>query len=768
MKFKEFQHQPVKPDTYEASMALNQLMKIGKHAIKIHNMIDDSAEMESWVAKKIDLAGDYVKKVHGYMQGEKAGLYDDGGMTEDAGEKIANMAQNMTKDEFMSHADELGLTPEEAAEHYEKMSGGAHAGKFDEEAPFGSGMDLVRMAVLRKFISAEEYMAYGKELKAAAEETAEHYDDWPDGEGFGSSDGNFAIRDMMSAAGYEFDEQDRSGSFIVTKMPEKLEKMGIKNARMRDAVTTDSLEARLEAKLSEVADKQDMAKEIAKMYDAAYEYINDSSDNPSDIESDYKFGYNDDDSMEAEDLAAAFRQDYDRGMALQKQLQAQREKDGREGDWDPFNPESMYHAELKALMSKAKGESVSEDAGEGHMSKSTLYHTAKYAIALMDMIKPGDDLEGWVQSKLNKAADYLQGVHNYEEYQKLNPYREELDSNILQKHAGIVQKNIDEILARETRLDDLDTKPGMMRILAKRVNEVEKEMAKENRKNTDEAHGGQHTTSGRSMTKGEMNKREKIVKGMKKDKAGFKKRYGKDAEAVMYATATKQAMKDDVDYRSDDVLIKAGFDPAMVKKYIAVFNDHGDTSDIDQMNMDKIGLADAMSMTLASHGIENESVEESGILYRAGVKKYGKAGMKAIQSAAGKGASHQEIGKIKDKHLKDDEQMQEGIKDWAKNLAMAGVIVAGLAGVGSIQDAIDRSVPAVQAMETALELATDQGNKELADMIKKDLSAVKVRLSSGKDLGFVKGMQEKYSKFVQTEGLAYESKLTVMLNQQLK
>ena len=115
----------------------------------------------------------------------------------------------------------------------------------------------------------------------------------------------------------------------------------------------------------------------------------------------------------------------------------------------------------------------------------------------------------------------------------------------MQRHAGIVQKNIDEILAKETEIDDIDTKPGMMRILAKRVNEVEKEMAKENRKNTDEAHGGQHTTSGRSMTKGEKSKREKIVKGMKKDKAGFKKRYGKDAEAVMYATATKQAMKDD-------------------------------------------------------------------------------------------------------------------------------------------------------------------------------------------------------------------------------
>ena len=52
--------------------------------------------------------------------------------------------------------------------------------------------------------------------------------------------------------------------------------------------------------------------------------------------------------------------------------------------------------------------------------------------------------------------------------------------------------------------------------------------------------------------------------------------------------------------------------------------------------------------------IDKLSTNESGIMYRAGVKKYGKAGMKAIQSAAGKGASHQEIGKIKDKHLKDE------------------------------------------------------------------------------------------------------------------
>ena len=49
----------------------------------------------------------------------------------------------------------------------------------------------------------------------------------------------------------------------------------------------------------------------------------------------------------------------------------------------------------------------------------------------------------------------------------------------------------------------------------------------------------------REMTDAEMAKREKIVKGMKKSLAGFKARYGERAKNVMYATANKQAMKED-------------------------------------------------------------------------------------------------------------------------------------------------------------------------------------------------------------------------------
>jgi len=61
------------------------------------------------------------------IQRKKELMQKDEGM----GDKIADMAQSMSKDEFMSKADELGLSQEEAAEHYEKMQGGAHAGKFE-------------------------------------------------------------------------------------------------------------------------------------------------------------------------------------------------------------------------------------------------------------------------------------------------------------------------------------------------------------------------------------------------------------------------------------------------------------------------------------------------------------------------------------------------------------------------------------------------------------------------------------------------------------
>lgn len=49
--------------------------------------------------------------------------------------------------------------------------------------------------------------------------------------------------------------------------------------------------------------------------------------------------------------------------------------------------------------------------------------------------------------------------------------------------------------------------------------------------------------SEKKLTKRDKQQKEKYVKGMKDKKSDFKKRYGDDAESVMYATATKMAKK---------------------------------------------------------------------------------------------------------------------------------------------------------------------------------------------------------------------------------
>ena len=62
----------------------------------------------------------------------------------------------------------------------------------------------------------------------------------------------------------------------------------------------------------------------------------------------------------------------------------------------------------------------------------------------------------------------------------------------------------------------------------------------------------------RKLTKPEAKAKERIVKDLKGAKADFKKRYCKDAEAVMYATATKRAKK-----------IAEAIDPVLMEKIAA-------------------------------------------------------------------------------------------------------------------------------------------------------------------------------------------------------
>ena len=50
---------------------------------------------------------------------------------------------------------------------------------------------------------------------------------------------------------------------------------------------------------------------------------------------------------------------------------------------------------------------------EGEMAKNQLLHIAKYAIAMASKLDDNQELEGWVQSKITLAKDYVSKVRHH-------------------------------------------------------------------------------------------------------------------------------------------------------------------------------------------------------------------------------------------------------------------------------------------------------------------------------------------------------------------
>ena len=337
---------------------------------------------------------------------------------------------------------------------------------------------------------------------------------------------------------------------------------------------------------------------------------------------------------------------------------------------------------------------VKEDAGEGHMSKSQLYATAKYALQIASMVQPGDDIEGWMQTKMNRAVDMLDAVYHYEDYQKLNPYREQL-GDLHQRHAGIVQKNIDQILATETTIDDIETIPGMLNIMKRKVQEVEKKYAKEV-KETNEASIKPYV----SMYK------------------------GKDGKMVY------------------DVLDKDGnsahksSDQRVAQAYL-------------KTNYDRLKEGSRMpsSMIKAKERLDAMSPDEINHFFQKRAHFFGKPARELARSQELRYGKEVAAKAPYSRHVS-EQILDEDFKGWLQKMAAAGIIVGSLAGIGAVNQAIDNSVPAIQAMNQALDSAEQRGDTESVAMIQKDLKGAKLRLDIGKDLNQVKYLQDKYKNFM--------------------
>ncbi len=59
------------------------------------------------------------------------------------------------------------------------------------------------------------------------------------------------------------------------------------------------------------------------------------------------------------------------------------------------------------------------DDHEAKMARADLYKLAQYSAKLFKMINENDELDGWVQSKITKAADYISSVYHYLEYEQM-------------------------------------------------------------------------------------------------------------------------------------------------------------------------------------------------------------------------------------------------------------------------------------------------------------------------------------------------------------
>jgi hypothetical protein len=299
-----------------------------------------------------------------------------------------------------------------------------------------------------------------------------------------------------------------------------------------------------------------------------------------------------------------------------------------------------------------------EDSGEGHMSKEQLYHTAQAALRITAMVQPGDDIEGWLQTKMNRAVDMLDAAYHYEDYQRLNPYREEI-GDLHQKHAEIVKKNIDEILNTETQVDDIETKPGMLNILKKRVQQFEKERAKENREV--QQHEGSRLPSSMAKTKAKLD-----MMTPDEIRAFFKNR-------------------EDFAKQHSGGVIRPGF-----------------------------------------------SAKE---LAQGQEFRYGREFAKKNPYS---------------RHF-DNTELDEDFKNYMKGLAAAGIIAGSVAGAGAINKSMNDSVPVIQAMNRAMEVATQKGDTQLMQNIKQDIEKAQISLDSGQNLQSVKNMQDRYAKFMPAE-----------------
>lgn len=336
------------------------------------------------------------------------------------------------------------------------------------------------------------------------------------------------------------------------------------------------------------------------------------------------------------------------------------------------------------------------DDREAAMARADLYKLANYSTKLFKMIQDGDQLEGWVQAKITKSADYIASVYHFMEYEmKFSEYGERLETADM--YSESVKREFKRKLT-EAKIKLEKLKEKNQRDLGEGFPTVAKATADAEKKKTtgkfdkkELSTGTQYTRKASTFTDGGDDKDTKKAKQKAKKTHEGIKDIAKRAMGAVKKAGSKAL--DTLGHGSDEDMIKdlqkkTGM-PQTGKKPMAVKNEalKGDQKKLDMNNNgkleksdfaklraanpkdmpakgDKIGkegnafgkavrdakAAGDKTMTVGGKTMPVKESERTMSRAAKGHEKYGKEGMAALAKAGREGKSLDPVRKKYDKY----------------------------------------------------------------------------------------------------------------------
>ena len=317
------------------------------------------------------------------------------------------------------------------------------------------------------------------------------------------------------------------------------------------------------------------------------------------------------------------------------------------------------------------------DDHEAAMARADLYKLANYSMKLFKMIHDGDQLEGWVQAKVTKAADYIASVYHFMEYEmKISEYGEKLETSDMYS----------ESVKREYKRKLTEAKVKLNKLKEKNIKSVDEgweEMMAANKKAASEKGTGKFdvkkTSTGTQYTRksstfddggkdSDTKKAEKKTKKVKESgifRAGMPVPQdidGGSAPAPMKkpAMAAKpapkvldlEAAKRDPRYKTDlNFRKEVDRAEAFAKSFSAGSMKEALKGGQKKLDVDKDGKLEKSDFEKlrASKGVK-EAEQKTMSRAAKGHEKYGKEGMQALAKAGKEGKSLEPVRKKYDKY----------------------------------------------------------------------------------------------------------------------